>query len=302
MFFKKYNVLIFRDREGGYRNVRMRSGFILILLALILGLIALNLYLWGFYKKSAALERELQESNRVLQEQNSQMLGLASRVENLGQTVQRIKKFDSQLRVLLNIDSDSAETQHERADAPPSFDASRPQVLIQHRELFGRHVLSLLNLLSGESALEEVSQQELILFLRENKDSILAMPSIWPANGRVTSGFGYRSSPLTGRRSLHQGLDLANKIGTPVWATARGVVTHAGWDKAYGKAISIDHGNNIVTKFAHLNTISVQVGQTVQRGEVIGAMGNTGRSTGPHLHYEVKVGGAPVNPMRYILN
>ena len=133
-------------------------------------------------------------------------------------------------------------------------------------------------------------------------EAVLSTPSIWPTRGRITSPFGYRSSPTTGRRTLHKGLDIANKIGTPVIAPARGTVTFAGWDKAYGKSIIISHGNNIVTRYAHLNDIKVKQGQTVQRSEVIGALGNTGRSTGPHLHYEVMIGGVPVNPMRYILN
>jgi murein DD-endopeptidase MepM/ murein hydrolase activator NlpD len=111
---------------------------------------------------------------------------------------------------------------------------------------------------------------------------------------RFTSGFGQR----WGR--LHAGTDFAAAIGTPVYATADGVVTHAGWSSGYGRLIKIRHANGIETRYGHLNAIRVSVGERVSRGERIGDMGNSGRSTGPHLHYEVRVNGEPVNPMTFI--
>ncbi|MGJ8588699.1 MAG: DUF5930 domain-containing protein [Yoonia sp.] len=114
------------------------------------------------------------------------------------------------------------------------------------------------------------------------------------SNFRYTSGFG----PRWGR--LHAGTDFAGPIGTPIYATADGVITHAGWSSGYGRLIKIRHDFGIETRYAHLNAMDVRVGQRVSRGERIGAMGNSGRSTGPHLHYEVRVNGNPVNPMTYI--
>lgn len=114
------------------------------------------------------------------------------------------------------------------------------------------------------------------------------------SNFRYTSGFG----PRWGR--LHAGTDFAAPIGTPIHATADGVVTHAGWTSGYGRLIKIRHDFGIETRYAHLNTMDVTVGDRVSRGKRIGAMGNSGRSTGPHLHYEVRVNGNPVNPMIYI--
>jgi murein DD-endopeptidase MepM/ murein hydrolase activator NlpD len=111
---------------------------------------------------------------------------------------------------------------------------------------------------------------------------------------RFTSGFGMR----WGR--LHAGTDFAAPVGTPVYATADGVVTEAGWSSGYGRMIKIQHEFGIETRYAHLNAMRVEVGQRVSRGERIGDMGNSGRSTGPHLHYEIRVGGEPVNPMIYI--
>lgn len=120
------------------------------------------------------------------------------------------------------------------------------------------------------------------------------------AGYRFTSGFGYRRDPKTGGRRLHKGVDFAGPVGTPLYATADGVVTHAGWSSGYGRLVKIQHQFGIETRYAHMSRLSVKVGQRVSRGERIGDMGASGRVTGPHLHYEVRVGGKAVNPMIYI--
>ncbi len=117
---------------------------------------------------------------------------------------------------------------------------------------------------------------------------------------RFTSGFGYRRDPKTGGRRMHNGVDFAASNGTPLYATADGVVTHAGWQSGYGRLVKIQHQFGIETRFAHLSRIRVNVGQRVSRGQRIGDMGASGRVTGVNLHYEVRVGGKPVNPMTYI--
>lgn len=127
-------------------------------------------------------------------------------------------------------------------------------------------------------------------------------PFALPVKGafRYTSGFGFRRDPKTGGRRLHKGLDFAGRSGTPLYSTADGVVTHAGWQSGYGKLVKIQHEFGIETRYAHLSRTRVKVGQRVSRGDRIGDMGSTGRSTGVHLHYEVRVGGKAVNPMIYI--
>ncbi len=117
---------------------------------------------------------------------------------------------------------------------------------------------------------------------------------------RRSSGFGSRRDPKTGGRRLHKGADFAGRTGTDIYATADGVVTHAGWQSGYGKLVTIKHAFGIETKYAHNSNLRVKVGQRVSRGDHIADMGNTGRSTGTHLHYEVRVNGQPVNPMIYI--
>ncbi|VDC33045.1 M23 family metallopeptidase [Pseudogemmobacter humi] len=117
---------------------------------------------------------------------------------------------------------------------------------------------------------------------------------------RMTSGFGSRNDPFGAGRRMHEGQDFAGAYGTPIYATADGTVIHAGWQSGYGRLIKIRHAFGVETRYAHLSQIRVEVGQKVSRGDRIGDMGNSGRSTGTHLHYEVRIGGAPVNPMTFI--
>jgi hypothetical protein len=127
-------------------------------------------------------------------------------------------------------------------------------------------------------------------------------PSIWPTQGRITSYFGYRFHPIAGHTLFHDGLDIANKVWTPVYATADGIVKYVGLKDYFGRMISIEHPeSDCKTIYAHLHQTAVVSGQVVKRGDLIGYMGNTGRSTGPHLHYEVRINKKAVNPLSYIL-
>lgn len=127
------------------------------------------------------------------------------------------------------------------------------------------------------------------------------IPSIWPVVGTLRSGVGMRNNPFGGSSvEYHKGQDIAAPTGTPINATADGVVVVAGWVKGYGNGIYIDHGNGITTRYGHLSRIDVVVGQTVKQGGHLGLVGSTGRSTGPHLHYEVRINGQPTSPMNYL--
>jgi len=127
-----------------------------------------------------------------------------------------------------------------------------------------------------------------------------AGPSLWPVRGLVTSGFGHRESPWGRGRVMHSGIDIQAPYGTPVLATADGEVTFSGRDGEYGGLVIIDHGRDVDSMYAHLSALYVREGQLVRRGTPIGAVGNTGRATGVHLHYEVRVHGAPVDPNGYL--
>ena len=132
-------------------------------------------------------------------------------------------------------------------------------------------------------------------------ETSVSVPSISPLrSARMSSGYGMRRHPVLGRRRAHKGVDLAAPTGTPIYATADGVVSRANWFSSYGRYISIEHGGEIQTRFAHLSRIAVSNGDHVKKGDLIGYVGSTGRSTGPHLHYEVRVAGRSVNPIHYM--
>ncbi|HSU59797.1 MAG TPA: M23 family metallopeptidase [Bryobacteraceae bacterium] len=125
-------------------------------------------------------------------------------------------------------------------------------------------------------------------------------PTLWPVNGILRSSFGGRNDPFSGEGAFHTGIDLQAPIGTPVHVTADGVVESAGWSRGYGRLVVVDHGNGIDTYYAHLSHFLVLPGEEVRRGQVIALSGASGRATGPHIHYEVRLHGTPVNPYKYM--
>lgn len=146
------------------------------------------------------------------------------------------------------------------------------------------------------------SLQRLLSQLEDKQEKLVSSPSIWPSKGWLTSRFGPRVSPFTGRRQMHAGLDISAAAGTPIVAPARGRATFVGNKGPLGQALVIDHGYGVKTIYGHTSRIFVKAGETVERGQKIAAIGNTGRSTGPHLHYVVEVGGRPRNPLDYIFD
>jgi len=162
-----------------------------------------------------------------------------------------------------------------------------------------------------EAVLEEASRRGLLLSGRlgevENRlslqaDQLALTPTLAPALGVLTAGFGLRADPFTGRPDFHPGIDISSPKGSRIVAPASGTVVRVGWDQGYGRVVEIAHGFGIRTLFAHLEAPRVAEGQRVRRGDLVGIVGSTGRSTGPHLHYEVQVAGKPVDPLDYVLN
>jgi murein DD-endopeptidase MepM/ murein hydrolase activator NlpD len=148
----------------------------------------------------------------------------------------------------------------------------------------------------------ELSLAELLEGLEGKRHHLASTPAIWPAKGWMTSRFGNRVSPFTGARQFHGGIDIAGARGTDVIAPARGKVTYAGKRGPLGRSVTIDHGYGIRTTYGHNDELFVKRGQEIERGQVIAALGSTGRSTGPHLHYVVEVSGKAVNPLNYIFD
>jgi murein DD-endopeptidase MepM/ murein hydrolase activator NlpD len=130
---------------------------------------------------------------------------------------------------------------------------------------------------------------------------LTSIPQVMPASLKmISSGFGYRHDPFTGSAAMHAGLDFRGPVGAPIYAAAKGKVTFAGVHSGYGNCIEISHGNGLMTRYAHMSAFRARVGQDVAAGDVIGAIGSTGRSTGPHLHFEVRINDRAVNPRPFL--
>ncbi|MDO9081209.1 MAG: M23 family metallopeptidase, partial [Desulfuromonadales bacterium] len=148
--------------------------------------------------------------------------------------------------------------------------------------------------------LRRESQEEVRGFLTEQSSLLSSKPSGWPSRGWLTSNFGIRNSPFSGQRTMHEGIDIAARVGTPVYATAAGIVSRANVENGYGKLVVIDHGYGYKTYYGHNSKLMVKVGQRVKRGDLIASSGNTGTSTGPHVHYEVRLNNVPLNPRKFM--
>ncbi|HEY2028602.1 MAG TPA: M23 family metallopeptidase [Myxococcales bacterium] len=162
-------------------------------------------------------------------------------------------------------------------------------------------LLKQLDQLDKKVKAQEQESRELKSYFEDQQALLASAPSIWPVRGWVTSDFSVRLDPFTGERVTHEGMDIATSLGTPVRAPADGTVVFAGIEGGYGHVLVLDHGYGLKTRFGHLSRIDVKIGDKVHRGDAIAAVGNTGRSTGPHLHYEVRVNGIPDNPRKFIL-
>lgn len=177
-----------------------------------------------------------------------------------------------------------------------------------HHDVTPEEILQLAQDTKADLALIEERMSDLKIDLEEAKEIAIeyqhmlrTTPSIWPTNStRITSNFGYRRDPFTRRLSYHSGIDLGGRTGDPVYVTADGKVINSSYNRTLGHHIMVDHGNGLRTVYAHLSKRLVKVGDTVDKGEEIGKLGSTGRSTGPHLHYEVYKNGVAVNPKNYL--
>jgi murein DD-endopeptidase MepM/ murein hydrolase activator NlpD len=301
MLLRKFHIVFFRDCNGQCYKLRLHGWMVLAIITFLAGLIGGNLYLWRYFHEYGVVEGRLGIAEKTVQEQKTQMLSLASKMKILEKDLYRVRDFDSKLRIMINLDHQQPQLPTQ-VGGPETRDFSKNYLTMYRQELLARKMHNFLYQLSTDARLEEARQQELIQTLREREDMLAATPSIWPVEGWISSSFGYRTSPFTGKREFHKGLDISCPLGTPIYSPAKGVVVNAGRRGAYGLRVSIDHGAGTITRYGHMHRISVKPGQTVTRGELVGYVGTTGRSTGPHLHYEVRLNGLPVDPMRYILN
>ncbi|WP_300164418.1 M23 family metallopeptidase [Solidesulfovibrio sp.] len=283
-----------RDGKGVRRVFTYRRWMFVSLVAALTVLTAGGLFLWPYVAGQEALRARRFEAVGRLAEQKAAALALRERVRRLAEEAGRIEAFDGKLAVMVD-------APRERGGVAAFPAAARlPGAPVDADA--GRRLVDFLDVLAGRMAVEEVEQQELARLLGERKLQFLAKPSLWPARGYITSPFGSRSSPFGRGGDFHNGVDIKVPMGSPVYAAGAGRVTEADPMTGYGLRIVVSHDYGLETVYAHLQKIEVRPGQEVKRGQRIGLSGNSGRTTGSHLHYEVRAAGEPVNPRQYMLD
>jgi len=238
----------------------------------------------------------------VIASQNAQIQTFAFEINKLKAKLVTLNNFEESIRVIANLD------QKKDQESLFGVGGSIPEDLATDVDLNKKqtHLIREMHEQVDQLHLATYNQKEgfstLLDALESQKNLLASTPAIRPVKGWLTSRFGYRISPFTGRKELHKGLDIANREGTQVVAPADGIIKYAGRKGLMGKTIDIDHGHGMLTRYGHLKELLKKKGDPVKRGDIIAELGDTGRSTGPHLHYEVHLNGVPVNPIKYILN
>lgn len=294
------------SRIRQFSSSRRMLGAVLVLA--LLGLGALGLLIGDYQRlkaevgRSATLERSIAHRDQEIQFQSRQIETFANEINQLKDRLLALSDFERQIRVIANLEhpADQDNLFGVGGSTPEDLDPGL-QLKREPTQLL-RAMHEQVRQLEIAAIQKEDGMEKLLGALTQQRNRLACTPSIRPAKGWISSQFGYRTSPFTGRREFHSGIDIANNHGTSIIATADGVVSFVGKKHLLGNLVVIDHGHGLVTRFAHLDGALVKRGEKVKRGAVIAKMGNTGRSTGPHLHYEVRLNGLPVNPVQYILN
>lgn len=298
MLFKKYQVFVFDEKSGKKRSFSFKSSVFVYMFLFLFVLVGVNGFFVQHFLSTKDIKKDLFFAEREIEEKESRLVGILAELEVLREDINRIRQFDNQLKMLVGEKTLAEESSVGGIEA----DDFKVDMLPLHRqELASRKILSYIRELKKDSQLEEIIQQDLIVYMNESTQKLASIPSIIPSQGFISSRFGYRTSPFTGSRQLHKGLDVAAPIGTKIISPADGKVVFAQRDGAYGLSVKIDHGNGIITRYAHMSKFNVKRGDRIKRGDLIGLVGNTGRSTGAHLHYEVIVNGVHTDPMAYIV-
>lgn len=308
-----YTVMIVPERSSQVRRLKIQKrwiGYGIIGLAAVFSLGCFLLIHYLYVVEQVTVNRSLKEENIQLR---AQVKLTKDRVEQINDTIERTERFSVKLKAITQL-SDSERSlaigpvgQEEGPSAGAQVRFAAGEVGDREDEpldsaLSARLLDARLEDLSYEARKQEEDLRDLQEYFQDQKTLLVTTPSIWPARGWITSSFGVRSDPYTGNQVMHKGLDIAGPIGTQVLAPSEGVVIYAASRGGYGRTVVLDHGYGVQSHFSHLLEILVKTGDKMARGGPIGSIGNSGRSTGPHLHYEVRMHGIPQNPRKFILD
>lgn len=298
-WFKKKLTIIFAPGKGSQTyHISLSYPFILSIVLILISIFSAGLYISNLYLSYL----HAKDVNQKLVRQKEKY---SQKVENTLDMTEKLKEMEIQLSGLLGMKDSRKIVEHSNVGGPGESkdELNLPHKLSPETSLYeDRRFQANVAEVKKETWKKQQELEDVDSFIQKKKDFLLSTPSIWPAFGYITSGYGWRTHPITQRREFHRAVDLYNPLEreTPVRATARGKVVMSGWAGARGRTIIIDHGDGFSTRYCHLSKFIVDQKEEVKHGQIIGYMGGTGRSTGPHLHYEVWYKGEPVNPMEYV--
>jgi len=302
-----YTIVVFPGSAGSPKRIQLskKSAKVALISLLVLSVCfgGAGIYFINQYLNYQENQVELAALKRQEKIQKTQIDKFSKEVRSFETEMARLESFEKKLRIITSFENSPKGNQgHMGVGGPYGLSShSFTTSLEKETQSMLDRLSGDLGILTSQIKMRQFSFQELDEYLKNQKSLLASTPSIWPTRGWVTSAFGYRKSPFTGLPEKHEGLDIAARLGSEVRATADGKVIRAGRDNGYGNLVEIDHGYGVLSRYGHNSKNLVTVGDKVKRGQVVALIGSTGRSTGPHVHYEIVVNGIPVSPRNYIL-
>jgi murein DD-endopeptidase MepM/ murein hydrolase activator NlpD len=300
---KKITFLMLSYNGFSTRHVTVSSPFLLFFCCIIAAFLILSGFFVYDYSilrkeliKKQTLERKVSFQQNKITLQHHQIQNLVNEINSFKSKLVELKKIEKKIRIISDFEDADDGANNLGMGGPIEEDLCPGVDIAEKHNSMMQKIYEHMEMLNLASTRQQEGFKSLLKSLEDKRNFLAATPSICPTKGWISSRFGYRKCPFTGRRRFHPGLDIAACKGTPVVAPADGKVTYAGKKGLLGNLVVIDHGHGMVTRYAHLNKPLKKSGDIIKRGEIIGLVGSTGRSTGPHLHYEVRLNGLPINP------
>lgn len=321
--FEEMNITLISSPTSNIKNLTIRRIVpIVIILAIIVSITTLS-YLYNYYEQNyIGTSKKLEELKGVRaenQQLKNELYILAQDTEKLKESLDQLQEYNKEIKDMIEVDESASQASNEEGNLKlrTIFSENNPIIQIgspigggefQLNNLFSRDIIDQakknISMLKEKLPGQKENLNKLEMSVREYNNLMAATPAIWPladnGDAYISSDYGWRKDPFTGKQEIHEGLDIGTWYNTPVLATADGVVKFVGRNGGYGLLVVLKHDYGYETRYAHLNKLLVKKGQKVSRGDKIALSGNSGRSNGPHLHYEVRVNNIPQNPRQYI--
>ncbi|MBN1636296.1 MAG: M23 family metallopeptidase [Deltaproteobacteria bacterium] len=298
---KRWTIFLIPGDTKNLRKVEMSLRVWCVVIAGILGIIVISVIAGYkiFYIHSDICKLEQMKTKNV--EQTKQLAMISQKVSGLEEELSVLRNVHRHLSKLTQFNLDSPEEIVGVGGGDYLLASQGANTEIMTEKILTRKLHTQIKQLSDEIEVEKQIANDLLSQIERQRSLMAHTPALWPCRGWISSRFGWRKSPFTGKKEFHKGLDIASRKGAAVIAVADGIVTASYRNGSYGNFLVINHGYGMVTRYGHLLKCDVEVGQQVLKGDSVAYIGNSGRSTGPHLHYEVLVNGIHVNPQRYML-